>query len=483
MLFNSATFPFFLALVLLLYYGTGRSLRAQNLTLLLLSYLFYSYWDVRFLSLILFSTAVDYWVGLKLTETEDPNLRKPLLWLSLSTNLGLLGIFKYFDFFLDSLKDLALALGWTYTFPHLDLILPVGISFYTFQSMSYTIDVYRRKVQATHDLVAFACYVAFFPQLVAGPIERATHFLPQVLAPRKTTWQQVSSGTYLIVWGLFLKVFVGDNLAPISDQVFADPTVCTPTEVALGNLAFMFQVYADFAGYSKIARGVARLMGFELSLNFNLPYLSLTPMDFWRRWHITLSHWLRDYLFIPLGGSRGSKLRVSRNILITMALAGLWHGADWTFVLWGVCHGFLLIFYRYFPGLGRKPMGTDSMNPVIRGSATSFWTFVCFALVYLTMAVFRVEQVSELPEVLGKLLQAPNHLLGGGWQDHRLLLVKVAFYTLPVAVADLACALCPVTRWRMTAPWPLRIVWYLTLFYAIVLFGGSYGQQFFYFQF
>lgn len=473
-LFNSAIFPFFLLVALGFYYATSRSHRLQNVTLVLLSYTFYAYWDPRCLPLLLISTLVDYLVGLQLGRRTDPQHRRLLLYLSLSTNLGLLGFFKYFNFFLYSVRAATGIAG-----EALHIILPVGISFYTFQSMSYSIDVYRKTIEPTRDPIAFACYVAFFPQLIAGPIERAARFLPQILAPRRTTWDQVSSGTYLILWGMYLKVFVGDGLVPLV-RAFADPTQASPGELMLGSMAYTIKIYADFAGYSKIARGTARLMGFELCLNFNLPYLSVSPLEFWRRWHISLSSWLRDYLYIPLGGSRGPKSSLYRNLMVTMVLGGLWHGAWWSFLLWGLYHGLLLCLYRALPFLGHSPIGTTHQQRLVRVLARLFWTLLNFALVVIGFTIFRLPDVDKLGLVFSKLLASLSLF---PWPGLELKIALLTFHAVPLLVADLVAYHFPVERWLKTAFWPLRTVWYLFLFYSIVLFGGPYGARFIYFQF
>src|SRR5262245_51261306 len=344
MVFNSLHFIWFFVVV----YGAYRLLphRAQNWLLLAASYYFYAAWDWRFLGLLLGSTIVDYSCALALARTEVPVRRRLLLCLSLGFNLTMLGFFKYFNFFADNLHIVFGALGWNLDFVTLRVLLPVGISFYTFVTMSYVIDVYRREIPPTRDLVDFAVFVAFFPHLVAGPILRASRLLSQIDAPRVITRDQVRDGLWLITWGYFQKIFVADHLAGVVNGVF-DPAAHPPgINVLLGTYAFAFQIYGDFAGYSNIARGTSKLMGIELVENFRFPYLVRTPQAFWRNWHISLSTWLRDYLYIPLGGNRGSAWQTNRNLLLTMVLGGLWHGAAWTFVLWGLYHGLLLVAFR-----------------------------------------------------------------------------------------------------------------------------------------
>ena len=348
MLFNSLIFLAFLAVVLLVYPRLRH--RSQNVFLLVASYVFYGYWDWRFLLLLWISSGVDYWAAGRMGRTDDASVRKRLLLVSLATNLGLLGFFKYFNFFVDSMGVLIESFGMEPHVPLLRVLLPVGISFYTFQTMSYTIDVYRRRLEPSRDLVEFSLFVAFFPQLVAGPIERATRLLPQVQQPRTVTRRQVETGLNLILMGFFKKLFVADTLAPYVTQVWDDPGAFTAGQLLTGVYAFCFQIYGDFSGYSDIARGVSHLLGFELMENFHAPNLSRSPAEYWKRWHVSLSTWLMDYLYIPLGGNRKGRLRGYVNLMVTMFLGGLWHGASWTFVAWGVFNGFYLVLYRLTDG-------------------------------------------------------------------------------------------------------------------------------------
>ncbi|WP_317169722.1 MBOAT family O-acyltransferase [Hanstruepera ponticola] len=307
------------------------------------SYIFYAWWDWRFLGLIAFSTLVDFIVGRQLHKVSNINNRKVLLILSLTCNLGLLGFFKYYNFFIESWMDAWALFGISMDVDTLKIILPVGISFYTFQTLSYTIDVYRNKLEPTSDFIQFAAYVSFFPQLVAGPIERAKNLLPQFNKSRVFDSQFALSGFYLIIWGLFKKVVVADNCAFFVNQIFDGAGSYSSMELFMGALLFGFQIYGDFSGYSDIAIGVARLFGFSLKVNFAFPYFSRDIAEFWRRWHISLSTWFRDYLYIPLGGSRGSLLSQLRNVAIVFLVSGLWHGANWTFIIWGGIHSLLFL--------------------------------------------------------------------------------------------------------------------------------------------
>jgi D-alanyl-lipoteichoic acid acyltransferase DltB (MBOAT superfamily) len=346
MLFNSLTFVVFLVIV----YGVWRLLpgvRSRNAWLLLGSYVFYAAWDWRFLGLIFASTLVDY-VAARTMAGASPGRRRAALFVSLVMNLGLLGFFKYLDFGIDSMVRL---LGWLGMNPHWEtvgLILPVGISFYTFQTISYTMDVYRRAREPERNLLDFALYVAYFPQLVAGPIEQSTHLLPQLQKPRPVTREDVRLASHWMLLGYAKKIVMADTLAPMVNAMFAEPGRLTALPLIAGVLGFALQIYGDFRGYTLIARGVSRLFGVDLVGNFNRPYLALSPRDFWRRWHISLSAWLRDYLYIPLGGSRHGKWMTARNLMLTMLLGGLWHGASWIFVLWGGYHGLLLVLCHFF---------------------------------------------------------------------------------------------------------------------------------------
>lgn len=345
MFFNSFEYAVFLPVVLVLYWTVLR--KRQNSLLLVASYFFYAAWDWRFLGLLMLSTIVDFCVGRTLGTRNEAATRKRLVGLSLAINLGVLGFFKYFNFFAESFADFMGRFGLAPDTPTLKVILPVGISFYTFQTLAYTIDVYRRKKEPEQNLLDFAVYVAFFPQLVAGPIERAQRLLPQIKTPRTSiNYEQIRSGLFLILLGLVRKVVIADSLAPIVNEAFRTADSAGAVTLMVGIVAFALQIYGDFAGYSDIARGSSRLLGIELMENFNQPYLSRNITHFWRTWHISLSTWLRDYLYIPLGGNRKGVSKTYRNLMLTMLLGGLWHGAAWTFVVWGGLHGLYLVVHR-----------------------------------------------------------------------------------------------------------------------------------------
>ena len=343
MLFNSIDFAVFLPIVFLLYWWVGgKSVQRRNVILLVASYVFYGWWDARFLVLIAFSTLVDYFVGIGLERTMDPRRRKHLLWTSLAINLGLLGYFKYTNFFLESFVDAFSLFGADFHIARLNIILPVGISFYTFQTLSYSIDVYKRKLQPTRDIIAFSTYVSFFPQLVAGPIERATNLLPQFKELRTFNYARAIDGTRQILWGLFKKMVIADNCAVEVDHIFANYTDSSGATLLLGIFWFAMQLYGDFSGYSDIAIGCARLFGFDLMKNFAFPYFSRDIAEFWQRWHISLTTWFRDYIFFAMGSSRGRKGKSILGIFIIFLVSGLWHGPAWHFVLYGGIHAVFL---------------------------------------------------------------------------------------------------------------------------------------------
>lgn len=378
MLFNSGAFLKFFAAFVLLHFCLRGSRTARNALIVLGSYFFYAwwtpadsgravdgapvsllwsaFWQLRFLGLLIFTSGLDFLIALLLDRSGSALHRRWLLLASVAANLGVLGFFKYYDFFAGSLGELSRQLGWALEPASLSLVLPAGISFYTFQSMSYTIDVYRREIPATRSLVEFLAFVSFFPQLVAGPIERARHLLPQFGRTLRVTAAMLEEGFWLGVWGLFKKVVLADNLAPLVEMVFEHPAPGGPA-VALATFAFGIQIYCDFSGYTDIARGLAKWCGFDLMLNFNLPYTATNLRDFWRRWHISLSTWLRDYLYRSLGGNRHGSARTLLNLFLTMLLGGLWHGAAWNFVLWGAWHGLGLVAHRIFAKDPSPPAG------------------------------------------------------------------------------------------------------------------------------
>jgi alginate O-acetyltransferase complex protein AlgI len=354
--------------------------------LLLASYVFYGAWDWRFLFLLFGSTVIDFFVAQQLDKTESVRRRKCLLGVSLVVNLGALGFFKYFHFFTGEMVTLLQQMGWQVNPGTLDIILPVGISFYTFQTLSYTIDVYRRQRKHVDGFLDFALYVSFFPQLVAGPIERSSRLLPQICNERTRQEGDFAQGCYLVILGLFKKVIIADTMANIVNGLFSVSTAeLTGTDCLVAVYAFALQIYCDFSGYSAIARGVSKWMGFDLMVNFDTPYFAITPSEFWQRWHISLSSWLRDYLYIPLGGNRGGRLMTYRNLMLTMVLGGLWHGAGWTFLVWGAFHGLILCAYRPITGWIKG----------VRWPGKFILGLVMFHLVCISWLLFRAESMSQ----------------------------------------------------------------------------------------
>ncbi|MBN2319805.1 MAG: MBOAT family protein [Acidobacteria bacterium] len=386
MLFNSWVFIVFFIVVYLLYLRFERN--SQNWLLLFSSYIFYSFWDWRFLSLLLISTLVDYYCGINISTSATRYRKRILLVTSLSVNLGLLAVFKYYDFFISSFIDVAAKIGFHPSIHTMGLILPMGISFYTFQTLSYTIDIYRGKLEPCKNLRDFALFVTFFPQLVAGPIERATHLIAQIVSPRYLNTPQIRKGAWLLLQGYFFKVVVADNAAVIVDRVFGAEDI-SGTSALIGIYGFALQIYGDFAGYSKIARGLANLMGFDLRLNFKQPYLATNPSEFWSRWHISLSSWLRDYLYISLGGNRRGKRRTYINLMTTMLLGGLWHGAHWKFVLWGLYHGLVLVIFRFLADF-------RAFNRISSGWLKPFRIFLFFQIVCFGWLIFRCESLEQI---------------------------------------------------------------------------------------
>jgi alginate O-acetyltransferase complex protein AlgI len=395
MLFNSIPFLIFLPVVFILYWGAlKRSLKLQNLFLLLASYLFYGWWDYRFLALIAASTLIDYSIGRFLQKMENQSHRKLLISQSLIFNLGSLGFFKYYNFFIESWMDSWAGLGVSMNLSSLNIILPVGISFYTFQTLSYTIDVYRGKIEPTSNIINFSVFVAFFPQLVAGPIERAKHLLPQFSKKRVFKEEQAISGIHLILWGLFKKIVIADSCAIYVNAIFNDYENMNSASLILGAFYFAFQIYGDFSGYSDIAIGTGRLLGFDLMRNFNFPYFSRNIAEFWRRWHISLSTWFRDYLYIPLGGSRGSTRQQLRNVFIIFLVSGFWHGANWTFAIWGGLHA--LFFIPLLLGdQNRKHLNQVAENQLLPSFRELLQMLFTFGLTSFAWIFFRANSIGD----------------------------------------------------------------------------------------
>jgi len=476
MLFNSLEFLIFLPIVLAVYYLLPH--KAQNRFLLAASCFFYGSWDWRFLFPLLASTSIDYYCAKRMEAQiladEPKENRKKWLALSVITNLALLGFFKYFDFFADNLHQLLQLLGMSVSVWTLRVILPIGISFYTFQALSYTIDVYRGEIHATNSFFDFLLCVLYFPHLVAGPIQRANSLLPQVTNPRTVTSEKIVGGLHLIFWGYFKKVFIADNMAPIANQLFDIHQAPDGWRSLMGVYAFAVQIYCDFSGYTDIARGVARLMGFEFMLNFNLPYLATNASDFWRRWHISLSSWLRDYLYIPLGGNRGGEAKTNRNLMLTMVIGGFWHGAAWNFLLWGFYHGSLLIADRYL-----KPTMDKLFDwPGRVGKTLSFAVLVVlfFHFTCYGWLLFRATSLSQIISMTGSFF--------GSWHVDWSVATKIAALSSPLILVQMiqfAWGRLEFLSFRWI-PAEARVAVYAAMSYFVLFHGGT-AQSFIYFQF
>ena len=471
--FNSFAFFLFFAVFFAIYHALGR--RGQNVWLLAGSSFFYASWDVRFLLLLVLTTVVDYSVGRALAGSDRKRTRKLLILTSLVFNIGVLGFFKYFNFFQAEACRLAALLGMHLSPVALQVALPVGISFYTFKSMSYTIDVYRRTMTATNRLLDYAIYISFFPQLLAGPIERASVFLPQIGQDKRLTWEQFRVGSFEICWGLVLKVFAADNLALMVNNLLNEPRA-TGFSYLLTGYAFTFQILGDFAGYSYLSNGFARLLGFQTMRNFNLPYFAKNPREFWLRWHISLSAWLRDYLYIPLGGNRCGPWRRRFNLMVTMVLGGLWHGANLTYVAWGAYHGFLLVMHRLLPVREKSPRGMSRVPAAVISAMKLLFFFHCVVIGWL---IFRADSLHQV----GEIFRAIFGYWQPDWASHWETIQKLAFYIIPILVIE------GIQHHRkdllvvLRLPVLIQVGVYVALFYLIVVFGFYGAQDFFYTRF
>ncbi|NQT07268.1 MAG: MBOAT family protein [Candidatus Omnitrophica bacterium] len=475
MLFNSFPFLIFFIVVYSLYLALNH--KRQNRMLLVASYVFYGSWDWRFLSLIWISTILDYVCGAKIYGSNDLKIKKLFLFFSIFGNLTILGVFKYFNFFASSLQSLLAFFGVSVQPHFLSIILPIGISFYTFQTMSYTIDIYRNEMQPTKKFLDFSLFVAFFPQLVAGPIERAKNLIPQILKPRQIKEEDFLIGCRLILWGLFKKVVVADRLGIYVDAVYGNVYHHSSLTFVLATFFFAFQIYCDFSGYSSMARGLARLMGFHIMVNFRSPYFSKNVREFWHRWHISFSTWLRDYVYIPLGGSRGGSAKTNRNILTTMLLGGLWHGANWTFVIWGALHGFYIIVTRFIQEKLRFTINIYKQNSAFLKILN---IAITFTIVLLTWVFFRAESLSQSAYILKSIFQFPVSIFLTGSLNcivHGLAGIITVILFEYRARSNLEG---DVLQFK-----PITLQWgvYYAIILSITLFGVYGGEQFIYFQF
>lgn len=478
MLFNTLQYFIFLPIVFIIYWWVNnKSIKLQNILLLTASYYFYACWDWRFLFLLVFSTGLDYYTGLKMFYASTINNKKIWFWLSISVNLGFLGVFKYYNFFAESFADFLNNFGFQVNVGTLEIILPVGISFYTFHGLSYVIDIYKNRIEPERNVVDYSLFVSYFPLLVAGPIERATHLLPQLKKKRVFSYLSATDGLRQILWGLLKKVVIADNCAIYANAIFDNPQSHSGSSLALGAVFFAFQIYGDFSGYSDIALGTSRLLGIELLKNFNYPYFSRDIAEFWRRWHISLSTWFRDYLYIPLGGSRGGMWMKVRNTLIIFLVSGFWHGANWTFIVWGLLNA-LYIMPSIIVSTNRNNIdivAKGSFFPSIRDFLNIFLTF---CLTVLAWIFFRAETVG----------QALFYLKG---------IFSVSILSIPENLPKIEILLCSCflliewigrennyaietfgKRWNIIFRWSF----YLFLILLLIYFGAK-EQNFIYFQF
>ncbi len=470
MLFNSFEFLFFLPTVFILYWIVlGKSIQLQNILLLIASYIFYGWWDWRFLSLIAASTLLDYCIGIALDKTNHKSVKKRLLWLSILFNLGLLGFFKYFNFFIESWVDALASIGYvSQNVWMLEIVLPVGISFYTFQTMSYSIDIYRGKLKPTKNFIAFAAFVSFFPQLVAGPIERATNLVPQFLSKREFSYQIISKGIKLMIWGFFLKLVVADRAAIYVDAVYNNIESHQGLSFVFATVLFAFQIYGDFAGYSLIAIGTAKLFGFDLMTNFRRPYFSSSVSEFWTRWHISLSTWFRDYLYIPLGGNRVAKPKWLFNLFITFLVSGLWHGAKWTFVVWGAINGVYLILEILLIKKNRKGI----LN-----------ILVTFCLINFAWIFFRANTLADAGQMIKTIFTNPGRLYIGSGDDITASIYSVLAISILLIVEIKKEYFSSIFSGAKQKYELIRLTTYSILVFMILYFGVFGKSQFIYFQF
>lgn len=481
MIFNSIDFAFFLPIVFIIYWIFKNSLKKQNLIIVIASYVFYGWWDWRFLSLIFLSSIVDFSIGLNLKKEYSEIYRKALLWSSIVINLGVLGFFKYYNFFVDNFVYVFSFFGNDISVNSLNIILPVGISFYTFQTLSYTIDVYKRRLEPTKDFITFSAFVSFFPQLVAGPIERATHLLPQFYKKRTFEYNLAVDGLRQILWGLFKKIVIADNCAEYANWIFNHSDHASGSTLILGALFFTFQIYGDFSGYSDIAIGTSRLFGFDLMKNFAFPYFSRDIAEFWRRWHISLSTWFRDYLYIPLGGSKGGTLNKVKNTFIIFIVSGFWHGANWTFIAWGALNAiyFLPLLLR---NKNRRHIEIVAYNKSLPSFKDLFNIGITFSLTVFAWVFFRAENINHafnyISSIFSKsILSIPKY--SGAHSSIIIVIITIAFIIIEwigrneeFAIANLG------TKWNRFFRW----LFYYILIFCIFYFTGK-EQEFIYFQF
>jgi len=475
MLFNSIGFAIFFPLVYIVYWFLNKNLKIQNIILLIVSYYFYACWDWRFLFLLMFSTLLDYFTGIKM-ETDEKR-KKFWFWLSIIINLGFLGVFKYYNFFISSFAEALSGLGINVHYSTLNIILPVGISFYTFHGLSYVIDIYKSRIKAERNFVDYGLFVSFFPLLVAGPIERATHLLPQIKVKREFSYENSISGLRQILWGLFKKIVIADQCAIYANQIFENHELFYGSTLLIGAILFAFQIYGDFSGYSDIALGTARLMGFDLLKNFNYPYFSRSIAEFWRRWHISLSTWFRDYLYIPLGGSKGGNWGRIRNTFIIFIVSGFWHGANWTFIVWGFLNALFIMPSIIFK-TNRNNMDIIAENSLFPNFKEFLMMIITFGLTVFAWIFFRADSVTEAFHYIRKILS--YSLLRKPEKDVMWLIFIIALFMIVEWAGrkdNFAIEKIHLNENRF-----FRWTFYYVLVAAIIYFSGE-EQAFIYFQF
>lgn len=483
MLFNSLNFAIFLPVVFAIYWFVlQKNLKLQNCLLLLSSYFFYACWDWRFLFLLMFSTLLDYYTGIKMHESTTSGMKKFWFWLSISVNLGFLGIFKYYNFFAESMAEALTGIGFQVNPWTLAVILPVGISFYTFHGLSYVIDIYKDRIKPEKNFIDYSVFVSFFPLLVAGPIERATHLLPQIQRKRVFDYTRASDGLRQILWGLFKKMVIADNCAHFANEIFGSSSEQPGIMLALGAIFFTFQIYGDFSGYSDIALGTARLFGIELLKNFNFPYFSRDIAEFWRRWHISLSTWFRDYLYIPLGGSKGGNWMRVRNTFIIFLVSGFWHGADWTFIAWGFLNA-LFIMPSILFATNRKNLDTVAEGRTLPNMKELLQMLVTFSLTAIAWIFFRAESIGHAVSYISGMFSKSlfSFPRTDGDKDLMINLILIAIFLLiewqgrenNYAIEHIGRKLYRPVRWAM----------YSVVIFIIALYMQTSESPFIYFQF
>jgi alginate O-acetyltransferase complex protein AlgI len=482
MFFNSINFVIFLSIVFVLYwFVVNRNLKSQNILLLISSYFFYASWDWRFLFLLFFSTLLDFFAGIKISETKNQRSKKFWFWLSISANLGFLFFFKYYNFFIASFAEAISNFGLSVSPQTLQIILPFGISFYTFHGLSYVFDIYRDRIKVERNFINYSVFVSFFPLLVAGPIERAPHLLPQIKKSRVFDYAKAVDGLKQILWGLFKKAVIADNCAKFANIIFDNSADYSGSTLFIGAIFFAFQIYGDFSGYSDIALGTARLFGIELLRNFAYPYFSRDIAEFWRRWHISLSSWFKDYVYIPLGGSKGGQWLKIRNTFIVFLISGFWHGANWTFVIWGALNAVYILPSIIF-NTNRNNLEIVAQNKYFPTVKEFLSICLTFTLTVFAWVFFRAENTGHAFDMFSKIFSA-SFFDRPGFENDKLCIPAIIFIILFVTM-EWAGRNQPyaISRFFIKQPRPLRLCFYYLILLFIFFFAGS-NQQFIYFQF